>query len=339
MPVSEQFDMPRENPKAHGIQRTLLTLPPSFYSILLGLIGLARVWRLGSSLYGLAAGIGNALFLFAAAVFLLFLIALAIKLVLAPKMVLADLTDSAVGPFFSLLPIAGMLLSVGLEPYALDGARVLFLVFFVATVFLGGWYTGHWIIASLNADTFGPSYFLPTVVGGLLGAESAATFGLTGLGWMSFGIGIFAWLLLGPIILNRLYFRPAFSETLIPTLALLIIPSVIAGNAYFVLTGGRIDLFTYIFAGYTVLMTLVQIRLLEYYLRLTFSPGIWAFAFSYAATASYALRWLHLQLFTGSTLLGYMVIAVITLFIVGITLRSLMALRQGTFLPAPATPD
>ncbi|GER91951.1 hypothetical protein KDW_61130 [Dictyobacter vulcani] len=60
----------------------------------------------------------------------------------------------------------------------------------------------------------------------------------------------------------------------------------------------------YILAGYTVLMALVQLRLLTLYLKLRFSPGLWAFTFAYAATASYMLRWIHLQHFAGATLLG-----------------------------------
>ena len=334
MALHARFDEQRARPGTDSMLHTLLSIPPTFYSIPFGLVGLARVWHLASTLYGLSAGIGNALFLVAAVVFLVLLTVLVIKLLLAPQTVLADVTDSAVGPMFSLLPIIGMLLAVGLEPYAMDAARALFLVFFITTVLLGGWYMGQWIIAPLDADTFGPGYFLPTVAGGLLGADSAASFGLTGLGWMSFGLGIIAWLMLGPIILNRLYLRPSFPARLVPTLAIVIVPSVIAGNAYFVLTGGRIDPVAYILAGYTVLMTLVQVRLLTLYLKLTFSVGLWAFTFSYAATASYALRWIRLEHFAGATLLGYVVLAAISVFIGGILLRSLVALWQGTFLPA-----
>src|SRR6266536_2563812 len=188
MSVHEPFDM--RGAKADRTLHTLLAIPPNFYAIAFGLVGLARVWRLARSLYGLPAGIGDALFLVAAVVFLLFFVALVVKLVLAPKAVLADLTDSAIGPVFSLLPITGMLLAAGLEPYAFDAARVLFLVFFVATVLLGGWYTGQWIVAALNTDQFAPANFLLTVYGGILGADGAASFGLIGLGWKSFGIGM-----------------------------------------------------------------------------------------------------------------------------------------------------
>jgi tellurite resistance protein len=336
MSAHEQFDMIVEALKADKMLHTLLAIPPSFYSIPFGLVGLARVWHLAGSLYGLSAAIGDALFLVAAFVFLLFFTALVIRLVLAPKAVLADLIHSLSGPFFSLLPITGMLLAVGLEPYAFSAARILFLVFFVATVLLGGWYTGQWVTATLDADTFSPGYFLPTVAGGLLGADSAASFGLTGLGWMSFGIGMISWLALGPIILNGLFFRPGLPSAFIPTLAILIAPPVIAGNAYFVLTGGRIDLLVYVLAGYVVLMTIGQLRLVPLYLKLKFSPGFWAFTLPYAATATYALRWIHLKQFTGAAMLGYVVLAAITLFIGGIALRSLVALWQGKFLPAPA---
>jgi tellurite resistance protein len=336
MSVHEQFDIIIENLKAGRMLHALLAIPPTFYSITFGLVGLARVWHLAGSLYGLSAGIGDALFLVTAIVFLLFSAVLVIKLVLAPEAVQADLTHSVLGPFFSLPPITGMLLAVGLEPYAFSAARILFLVFFVAMVLLGGWFTGQWIVAALDADKFNPGYFLPTVAGGLLGADGAASFGLTGLGWMSFGVGIISFLVLGPIILNRLLFRPGLPAALMPMLAIVIVPPVIAGNAYFVLTGGRIDLLVYVLAGYVALMTLVQLRLLSLYLKLKFSPGFWAFTFPYAATAVYALRWIHLQRFAGATMLGYVVLAAITLFIGGIALRSLVALWQGKFLPAPA---
>jgi tellurite resistance protein len=336
MSVHEPFD--KLGLKADRSPHTLLAIHPHFYSIAFGLVGLATVWHLADSLYGLSARIGDALFLLTAVVFLLFFVTLVIKLVLAPKTVLADLTDSAIGPFFSLLPITGMLLTVGLEPYALDAARVLFLVFFVAIVLLGGWYMGQWFVAAPDADTFSPGYFLPTVAGGLLGADSAASFGMIGLGWMSFGIGMISWLMLGPIILHRLYFRPGLPAALISTLAIVIAPPVVAGNAYFVLTGGRIDLLAYVLAGFTVLMTLVQLRLVPLYLTLKFSPGWWSFTFAYAATAAYALRWIHLQQFAGATMLGYVVLAVITLFTGGIALRSLVALWQGKFLPTSAVP-
>jgi tellurite resistance protein len=42
-------------------------------------------------------------------------------------------------------------------------------------------------------------------------------------------------------------------------------------------------------------MVLAQLRLSLDYSRLSFSPGFWAFTFSYAAVATDALAWLALK--------------------------------------------
>jgi tellurite resistance protein len=55
-------------------------------------------------------------------------------------------------------------------------------------------------------------------------------------------------------------------------------------------------------------MAQVQVRLVPVYRRLSFSPGFWAFTFSYAATATDALVWLTLKKPAGS--IGYAVVVV-----------------------------
>jgi tellurite resistance protein len=110
----------------------------------------------------------------------------------------------------------------------------------------------------------------------------------------------------------------------------------VAANAYAVLTGGRLDAVAYMLAGYTVLMVLVQVRLLPLYRALSFAPSFWAFTFSYAAVAITAMRWIHVEHPAGATLMEFTVLGIITLFIGGIAVRSLVALQQDRFLPVLA---
>jgi tellurite resistance protein len=314
----------------------MLAVPPTFFSITMGLAGLAAAWHLGGDLYGVPSGIGDILYVVTAIVYLLLIGALAARLALRPRSVAAELAHPVIGPFYSLLAVSGMLLALGLEPHAHEAAKVLFLIFLAATVLLGGWLTGRWIAGPLDNDSIHPGYFLPTVAGGLIGAQGAAVFGLTGVGWMSFGTGALCWMLLGSLVLNRLFIRPALPAVLIPTMAIEAAPPAVAGNAYAVLTGGRLDGVAYALAGYTVLMLLVQVRLLPMYRPLPFAPSFWAFTFSYAAVAIDAMRWIHVEQPVCATLMGCAVLGVITLFVGGIVVRSLIALRQGRFLPAPA---
>ena len=334
MSVIKQVDKSIENSQSDRKLQTLLAIPANFYSIPFGLVGLARVWHLAGDLFGLPASIGAAFFLVAAVVFLILLASFVAKLVLAPGTIASELKHPVLGPFYSLLPISGMLLAVTFQPYAPIASLVVFWVFLLATALLGGWLTGQWIVAELDIDKFHPGYFLPTVAGGLLGGECAAHFGMIGLGWMSFGVGMICWVVIGSIILNRLFFRPTLPAALIPTLAIEVAPPVVASNTYFLLTGGRVDLFAYILAGYAILMVLVQLRLVPVYLKLPFTPGFWAFTFSYAALAGFALRWIGIMHPLAAPLLGFAVLVAITLFIGGIAVRTLVALGQGKLLPA-----
>jgi tellurite resistance protein len=108
----------------------------------------------------------------------------------------------------------------------------------------------------------------------------------------------------------------------------------LAGNAYAALTGGRIDTVAYALAGYSVLLVLVQVRLLPLYRALPFAPTFWGFTFSYATVATYAMRWVAVEHLAEAPLIGYAVLGAITLFIGGIALQSLVALHKGQFLPA-----
>jgi len=334
MSTLQQFKSETEGVRNVATPPRLLAIPLNFFAITMGLAGLAGVWRLAGDLSHLPAWIGDALYVVTAGVFLLLIVAFAMKLVLTPKAVMAELTHPVLGPFCSLLPMSGMLLALGLQPYASRVALVLFLVFFIATVLLGGWMTGQWIVAKLDAETFHPGDFLPTVAGALVGADGAGHFGLIGLGWMSFGIGMMCWVVFGSIMLNRLFFRADLPPGLVPTLAIEMAPPVVAGNAYFTLTSGRMDSVAYVLAGYAVLMVLVQVRLVPLYVKTLFAPSFWALTFAYAAVASDAMRWITVEHPSGAIVLGSVLLAAITFLIAGMALRSLIALRQGTFLPA-----
>jgi tellurite resistance protein len=111
------------------------------------------------------------------------------------------------------------------------------------------------------------------VAGGLVGAFSLAEVHLHALGEASFGIGMLCWLLLGSLLLNRLFFRPTLPAGLVLTLAIEVAPPAVAGIAYGALSGGGANTFFYARAGYTVLMVLVQLRFIPVYARRRFIPG------------------------------------------------------------------
>ena len=318
----------------YSIVEAIERITPSFFGISTGLAGLAGVWRIAASFYAIPLAISVGLYLCAAIVYLVLLGAYIAKIMYHPSHLIADLTDPVLAPFCSLCPISGLLLSGGLLPFNAPVATALFLFFFVLTLVLGSWMTGQWIIQNLTPQMFHPGYFLPTVAGGFIAADTAVRFGYPVLGWFSFGFGAICWAMLGSIIFNRLLFTPALAPRLVPTLAVVVAPPVVGGLAYFGLNGERVDTLAYLLAGYAALMIVVQIRLLPIYLRLHFEPSFWSFTFPYGAVIVYAIRWLEFEHVEGREVIGMVLVAAITCLIGVIALRSLVALSKGAFFPA-----
>jgi tellurite resistance protein len=304
-------------------------VPPNLFGIAFGLAGLGEAWNAARHTLGVPQAVPDAIFLVAAVAWLVLITAYARQ---GPRQLLADLRHPVMAPFVSLAVIIPMILASQLATVAFAAGRALVIFFLAATIAAGGWLTGQWITGDLDQQSAHPGYFLPTVAGGLLGAAAAAQVHLHAVAEASFGIGVVCWLLLGSTILNRLFFRPALPPALVPTLAIELAPPAVAGVAYFTLTGGATNLIACALGGYAVLMALVQLRLLPVYARLRFTPGFWAFTFSYAAAASDALLWINREKPPGATLYSTAVILLITAFIAGIAARTLTALAHGQLL-------
>ena len=249
-----------------------------------------------------------------------------------------DLLDPVAAPFASLAVIIPMLLaSLGLFPHAAGVGRVVTDVFIVLTVLLGGWFTGQWIYGSLDLDRFHPGYFLPTVAGGLIASGAAATVGQQRLAEVLFGLGVVCWIVLGSVIIGRLFFRPMLPPPLQPTLAIELAPAAVASLAWFAMHGPHVDQVAAFLGGYGLLMVLAQTRLFPAFRRLPFMPGTWAFTFSWAAVATVALVWLDDGRPLGYEVWQYVVIGVLSLFIGAIAVRTVIAIGRGNLLPAPSS--
>jgi tellurite resistance protein len=316
----------------------LSAAPPNFFAIPFGLAGLAVVWRTMDDYHGAPSIIGDLLFLAAALVWLVLLVGMFQRARRGWKAFTALISDPVFSPFCALPLIVGMLLAIGLEPHAEGVAKVVYLVFAIATILFGGWVTGQWIIDDMDEAKINPGYFLPTVAGGLLAANGAAVFGYRGFGWVCFGIGMICWFVLGSVVINRLFLAARLPAPLLPTMAIEVAPPAVAGNAYFALHGPHPDAFLYGLAGYGILMVVVQLRLLSLYRQLSFSPGFWSFTFSWTAVATFGLRWLYLEHAPGDALWSWLATAAATLLVAAVALRSLDLLRRGAFFPSPPPP-
>lgn len=312
---------------------TIRRVPLHFFVMPFGLLGLGDVWVTVADEGGAPHVVSSVLFMLAALVWIIVSLAF-LRAAVTMRSLLDDLRDPVDAPFASLVVIVPMVLGgEGLYPLNHLVGRAAVDVFLTLTVLLGGWLIGQWMYQHVDLDKFHPGHYLPTVAGGLLAAESAAEVGQHLLAEMAFGLGMISWLMLGSLMLGRLFFRPLPPQPLVPTLALEVGAPAVASLAYFALDRDHVDAFAALLAGYGVLMALAQVRLLPAYVRLPFMPSIWAFAFSWAAVASAVIHWL--KDFRPAGLLGYedAVLVLVTGLTGGIALRTLIALAQQRLLP------
>jgi tellurite resistance protein len=316
-----------------GAARRPPRVPPNFFAMPFGVAGLGEAWAAARPVLGLPRAVPDA---FLAAAALLWLFVLAGYLAQGHRRVLADLRDPVLSPFTSLAVITPVIPAVALAQANLTAGRAAVGVFAAATVILGGFLTGQWIVGDLDPGQAHPGYFLPTVAGGLVTSYAAAEVHLHTVAEALFGIGVVCWLVLGSLILNRLFFNRALPPPLLPTLAIELAPPAVAGLAWFALNGGTIDLAARVLGGYAVLMALVQLRFLPVYRRLHFSAGFWAFTFAYAAAAADGLAWLNIGAVPGRTALSIVVLVLITGLVLVIAIRTVRLALRGQLLPTPA---
>jgi len=298
------------------------------FSMAFGLAGLGAAWQAAVKLLSIPSAVADAIFILAAAVWV---VLVAGYLAQGPAQVLRDWRDGAMSPFIPLAVIVPMILAAALSRFAFSAGRVLVVVFLALTVLLGGWLTGEWITTDMPEDCAHPGYYLPTVAGGFVGADTAAAVHLHAVAEASFGIGIFCWMLVAALVLGRLMFRRTLPPPLVPTLAIQLAPPVVAGLAYFGVAGNRIDFIAAALGGYAVLMLVVQLRLVPMYIRLRFTFGFWAFTFTSAAAAIDALFWLIATRPAGTTAYAAIVLGLVSLLVGGIAVRSVIAIARRQF--------
>lgn len=317
---------------------TARRVPVGLFAIPFGTVGLAGTWAYAARTGLAPAAVGHVLVAVAAAVWAVLVVLYAAAAVRDRAVVRADLLDPTTGPTTSLVVLTPLLLAaLGLARLDLTAARVAVVVLAVLTVLLGGLLTGQWIAGPLDLDRLHPGWFLPTVAGGLVAAQAAATVGQQRLGQVLFGLGAVCWLVLGPLVLGRLFFGPPLPAALTPTLAIEVAPSAVASLAWFALNGDRLDAVAAGLAGYGVLMVVAQLRLLPRFVRLPFTLGTWGFTFSWAAVATAALHWVaDAQPSPAARVAGTAVLAAVTLLVGGIAARTLLALARHELLPPAA---
>ena len=312
-------------------------IPASFFGIPVGLLAFANTWHVAVRLWHVPADVAQALTLSGLAAWAVLLALYAHKWLAHRAEAVAEVQHPLQSAFVALVTVSSMLAAAALIPFSRGGAVALFVVALVAQLAVGLLLNGRMWTGGRPPELVTPALYLPSVAQSFVAAMVSAAFGWTQLGLLFFGVGLFAWLALESLILQRASLVSALPAPLRPVLGIQLAPAVVGGGSWMALTTGLPDVFAWILLGYGLYPALLLLRLLPWIREQAFVPGYWAFSFGTAALPTLAMRMTERGaaglVATLAPVLFVAANGVFALLIAG-TLR---LLAKGAFLP-PSTP-
>ncbi|ALB64889.1 Tellurite resistance protein TehA [Cronobacter condimenti 1330] len=312
--------------------RTVLNLPAGYYGMVLGIIGMGLAWRYASTIWPVSPVIGNSLVLLAMVVWLLLSMAFIYRAVTFWQSVAAELRHPVQSSFISLFPATTMLVAIGMTPWCRPAALVLFFAGVAAQLGYGAWQSAGLWRGSHPAEATTPGLYLPTVANNFISAMACGALGFHDAGYVFLGAGVFSWLSLEPVILQRLRSAGELPTALRTSLGIQLAPALVACNAWLAVNGGEADVFAKMLFGYGLLQLLFMLRLMPWYLAQPFNASFWSFSFGISALASTGLHLGHHSASGFFHTLAVPLFIFTNLIIATLLIRTVVLLIQGKLL-------
>lgn len=340
MPVSRPSQVPDQVPS-----QAPQTMPVAFFGMAVGTLAWGHSWHAAAQVWPLPTVLVNLAMALGLGLWVLLLLAYARTWWRTPSAARAELNLPVPSAMAALLPVSTLLAAITLKTLAPATAWTLLGLGLLAQLGLGLWWVGRFWQGGRAPESVNASVYLPAVAQNFVAATALASFGWTTLASLFFGAGLFSWLALESMVMNRAATLNALEATQRPLQGIQLAPAVVGGLSYMALTSGPPDLMAHMLLGYGLYQALLAARLLPWTLQSGFTPGYWAFSFGVMALATLALR---IQARAPEealwALLTPVLFGVANLVIATLLWRTLDLARQGRLWPpavavVPATPN
>ncbi len=220
--------------------------------------------------------------------------------------------------FFAAISISLLLLSIFFRHSIVNLSMILFFIGACLHFFFTFYTIKFWINNNLEIQHSNPAWFIP-IVGNIIVPIAGKGFVSDNILYFYYSIGIFFWIVLFAIILNRIIFHKQFAPKFMPTLFILIAPPAIGFVAYIKLTSS-LDFFAHILYSLALFFTILVFVMYKNYINIKFFISWWAFTFPMAAVSIATILMYQLTHDDFYAILSYLFMA-ITLIVVFLVAR------------------
>ncbi|UGB01601.1 dicarboxylate transporter/tellurite-resistance protein TehA [Leclercia sp. G3L] len=268
----------------------VLNLPAGYYGMVLGTIGMGFAWRYASTIWPVTRWPGEILVTLAMVIWAFLTVAFLTRAIRFPRSVLAEMRHPVMSSFVSLFPATTMLVAIGFVPWYHPLALALFTVGVVVQLSYAAWQSAGLWRGKHPEEATTPGLYLPTVANNFISAMACGALGFHDAGLVFLGAGVFSWLSLEPVILQRLRSAGELPPAMRTSLGIQLAPALVACSAWFSVNGGEADTFAKMLFGYGLLQLLFTLRLMPWYLSQPFNASFWSFSFGVSALATTGLH-------------------------------------------------
>ncbi len=294
--------------------------PIMMYAIVMGMSGLTITYQKAAHWLSFPHLIGEILMYITTIIFVVVSVLYISKFTKYKEAVAKEFTHPVRINFFAAISISMLMLAIiykeaypTISAYFWYPGTVLQFYFTMNTI-------AFWINHNQELSHSNPAWFIP-IVGNVLVPVGGIGFADLHILMYFFSVGIFFWIVLFALLLNRIIFHHQMAQKFIPTMFILIAPPAVGFIAYFKMYG-VIDTFAIILFNLALFFTFLIAFMYKNFLKLQFFISWWAFVFPVAAMAISAMLMYH-QL--GDTILlyfSYIMVAATTIIILIVLYRT-----------------
>ncbi len=307
-------------------QRALQHMPIQLFAIIMGLSGFAIMFAKAYHIIGMPYWIYELVLLVDTLLFLIIFTAYMFKITIYFEEVKKEFYHPVKSSFMAAISISFLLLSIAFYDYNPALSILLWVIGTPLQLVFTLIILKYWIHNDLKVVHSNPAWFIP-IVGNMLvpiiGVEAAPMY----ISLFFFSLGLFFWIVLFTITMNRIVFHHQLAKKFIPTFFIFIAPPAVGFVSYLRITSGSIDMFSMFLYAVALFTLLLLLFMMKMYDIKEFFISWWAYTFP---LASISIATLMLEMVFHNSLTYFMSVSMIilTTLVVGfVTYRTVLACK------------